>query len=102
MKKHKDKDKKIECQKDDETSKQKRAQRFIKIALPRCWNKITVLSEYFCRADIIPTPSGKSAQGAPKATKSVFHAYCSHIICNKHPNTNTTRPCRAYSAYFKP
>ena len=34
--------------------------------------QITVLGEYFCRADIMSTPSGKSAHGALKAAKCRF------------------------------
>ena len=37
--------------------------------------QITVLGEYFCRADIMSTPSGKSAHGAQKAAKNAAPAY---------------------------
>ena len=42
---------------------------------PRRAPQITVLSEYFCRANIISKPSGKSAHGALKATKIRFINY---------------------------
>ena len=94
--------KKIECQKDDEASKQKRAQRFIKNSAADSLTETIILSAYFCHNYIITIEHGESAQGARKSSKSTVFALYTCIIDNKPPNINTTRPHRTYIAYFKP
>ena len=78
----KTKTKKIECQKEDEASKQKRAQRYKIKSAAESLTETIILSAFFCLNDVITTEQKESAYIARKTSKKHrFSLYTCIIDC---------------------
>ena len=86
---------------DGKATKQKRAKVYKNSAATTLFQITHFKRLYFVILIQYTTGMEKSAQRALKASKKAVFPYYSHIIDNNTYNINTTRPCRAYIAYFK-